>query len=551
MLNIITPTQEQKNAIEEKESFVVLAIPGSGKTFVLAERIKIILPDLKSYQGIIAISFTNKASDELTERCLSSGLSKKKSFFGTNHKFYLSEIIIPFGKHLFGQITKKNIDCIKYEELNKEQQDILLFELDQEEFNEEQLQLISELFKEGLIVLQLMDKLALYILRHSITCKKYLQSRYTHIIVDEYQDSRLEQHKLFLELNKLKLITIAVGDPNQSIFEFAGSNSDHLLKLSTEHKFKTFTLSHNLRSHSSIVNFTNRILDEQSPVLDTEEQRVFRKNIHGNIEEIANWISEEIPTLQEALQIEEYREICIITKNNKTAEKTSESLKVKHKVIITTPLDEDTNLWSTIFKKLIKIKFDENESVTNFLMAYVQEIKESKLKKRIKDITKKIKNFKLLDLYSSKEAFVKACVEIASEIYPNYKSIRSIKLLETVVESEKYLESYVPPKKDEVVIMTIHKSKGLEFDLVFNLDLYEWILPQERINDIREREYVNYNQDLNLFYVAVTRARKCYIACLGSKRYNFMDAVKNAKPSSFFSLTNLNTLIQEYSRESL
>ena len=76
------PTDQQSRIIAETSSCVVIAKPGSGKTFVLSEKIKRIIPGLIDYKGVIAISYTNKASDELKRRCLSGGLDKKCSFFG-------------------------------------------------------------------------------------------------------------------------------------------------------------------------------------------------------------------------------------------------------------------------------------------------------------------------------------------------------------------------------------------------------------------------------------------------------------------------------------
>ena len=97
------PTIEQQQAIDETDNCVILAKPGSGKTFTLSCKVKCILPRLPFYKGIIAISHTNKASDELRTRCLSNGQDKKGSFFGTIDSFFFREIIAPFGLHLFGK----------------------------------------------------------------------------------------------------------------------------------------------------------------------------------------------------------------------------------------------------------------------------------------------------------------------------------------------------------------------------------------------------------------------------------------------------------------
>src|SRR4051812_10022949 len=112
------PTDQQRLIIEHSGSGVVIASPGSGKTFVLSEKIKIILSRLKEHEGVIAISYTNKASNELKERCLMTGVNPQSSFFGTIDRFYISEIIIPFGKQLFG-IPNVGIEVVKIDSLSE------------------------------------------------------------------------------------------------------------------------------------------------------------------------------------------------------------------------------------------------------------------------------------------------------------------------------------------------------------------------------------------------------------------------------------------------
>ncbi|EPL8910166.1 UvrD-helicase domain-containing protein, partial [Enterobacter hormaechei] len=86
-------THEQRLAIDYPSSMVLTACPGSGKTAVIVEKIVLDLASCKEFQGVIAISYTNKASDELKRRCSKALPDSKSSFFGTIDKFYLTEII--------------------------------------------------------------------------------------------------------------------------------------------------------------------------------------------------------------------------------------------------------------------------------------------------------------------------------------------------------------------------------------------------------------------------------------------------------------------------
>ena len=84
--------------------------------------------------------------------------------------------------------------------------------------------------------------------------------------------------------------------------------------------------------------------------------------------------------------------------------------------------------------------------------------------------------------------------------------------------------------------MTLHKSKGLEYDFVFHLDLYEWIFPSKELtrpNDFNSVKFSNWTQDLNLHYVGITRARKGCCLVSSTKRTNSDGVIKNGKDSEF------------------
>ena len=97
---------------------------------------------------------------------------------------------------------------------------------------------------------------------------------------------------------------------------------------------------------------------------------------------------------------------------------------------------------------------------------------------------------------------------------------------------------------NEIQVMTLHKSKGLEFDVVFHLNMSDWELPYKQIEygDFNNPQYPNWEQDLNLHYVGITRARKACYLVRGTQRTNSYDCLKNAKDSEFLSIHGLDTL---------
>ena len=226
----IPPTNEQQKIIDEKSNCVVIAKPGSGKTFTLSHKIKNILPELPHYRGVIAISYTNKASNELKRRCLVTGVDAKSSFFGTIDTFFLAEIIIPFGTHLFGK-PDNEINVIKSDELEDINPELLNFPETTEDISKGHISFLERLYLNGIIILESIGILALYIFDNSYACKRYLRARYKDVIIDEYQDCGEWQHALFIRLVNIGLTGVAVGDLDQSIFAFAGKDSKYLAAL--------------------------------------------------------------------------------------------------------------------------------------------------------------------------------------------------------------------------------------------------------------------------------------------------------------------------------
>lgn len=151
------------------------------------------MPD---YKGIVAISFTNKASEELKNRCKQSGMQNKQSFFGTIDKFYISQIIIPFASHLTHILPE-------YEVINSSKSDPIyssLSEINWSAIEPEQEELIVESLKNGKIFLDISGEIALYIMKKVPGVLKYMKARYKAVFVDEYQDCGKIQHDIFIML---------------------------------------------------------------------------------------------------------------------------------------------------------------------------------------------------------------------------------------------------------------------------------------------------------------------------------------------------------------
>ena len=116
-------------------------------------------------------------------------------------------------------------------------------------------------------------------------------------------------------------------------------------------------------------------------------------------------------------------------------------------------------------------------------------------------------------------------------------------LINTICLDSRLLQHYKPINENEVQIMTLHKSKGLEFELVYHLDLYDWIHPKRKfVRGCFDVIYDNWEQELNLHFVGITRAKNYCVLVTSSSRLNRDYETKTGNPSQFFSLPGLDGL---------
>ena len=513
---IKSPTNEQRDIIDYPGNIVVTAKPGSGKTFTLVEKIANVLPDLPDYKGVIAISFTNKASDELKRRCKQRCKDTKQSFFGTIDKFYLSQIIRPFACHITG--VKKDYEIIA--DIPKEGKYALLLQ-NNSELTQPQKDILIDGLNEGIVFLRYIGETALLIIESISNIILYLKAKYSHVIIDEYQDCGFVQHSIFEYLVKNGLVGIAVGDINQAIYGFSNRFPKYLLSLMSKSNFKVFHLNKNHRCHPSISEYSLCLFDASKTVLT--DKRVFKVCVEGDEEIICQRIDQNIEAIKKKYNVANNNQIAILCRNNSTIHRVDVYLKTRHKIYNETVIDKDTSEWGRLFKDILISHFEENTFSADYVEKFFSEEIEPYKYKLALNLIDSIFSIESKDFYSAAEKII----EFAKLIFPTKRNETSIENLKTVLESEEILSNYFPAAEDEINIMTLHKSKGLEFNIVFHMDMYKWVIPNEYGTDEDKI------QDLNLHYVGITRAIDvCYIMT-GSKRYNSKGICMEAVPSQF------------------
>ena len=311
---------------------------------------------------------------------------------------------------------------------------------------------------------------------------------------------------------------------------FANKDSRFLFELASGSKqFTTFPLSKNHRCHPSIINYSTGLLSGSFEPIPTDDIRVFRKYVEGSEIEIANWLTTAVSRFSDRYAVSEMNKIGVLVKNSQTGNILHRNLGIPHKAFATTPLDSDSSLWGRLFRRIFFWVFNLDITKYEFVENYLSIDFQKPIVKRVMALLNNLENVANQNPNNLQDADW-MFQSIAKLIYPNRFNQNAIEKLSQVLRSNIYLSSFIPANIGEVQLMTLHKAKGLEFDLVFHLNLYRWILPQYN---------GDYDQDKNLHYVGITRAKKCCVLCTSSQRHNYHREITEAEESDFLYTNDL------------
>ncbi|MBD3231274.1 AAA family ATPase [Candidatus Dependentiae bacterium] len=285
---------QQKAVIHKKGAIIVIAGAGSGKTRIITARIaNLILNENTNPNSIVALTFTNKAANEMKTRLMQFlGSKKHLPFVGTFHSYCLlllrkNPTLLPYPQFSImdsdDQITliKKILKKSALEKQFSANEIIYQISNLKNKFdpNFYEQELSNKLFKEIYFAYESEKNLAhcfdfddlmleiLKIFRKSKEFKNKFLEKIKHILVDEYQDTNLIQHELLKQMSlnknqKLKLNTICiVGDEDQSIYSWRGALASNMMQF--EKDFKPVTkikIEQNYRSVQPILEAANMII---------------------------------------------------------------------------------------------------------------------------------------------------------------------------------------------------------------------------------------------------------------------------------------------------
>lgn len=552
-LDEIRKDPEQLRAYNSRGNTVVIAGPGSGKTTVLTLKVMQLLDkEIFPPRGLACLTYSTEAAREFKERLLKLGLKKRKNvFLGTVHSFCLAEILTYFA-HLYPKyniptpiriISEKEKKEIFSSILNKGK--CTMIEMDKERMRDIQgiskvaiesydialktaVEFENILLKNGWIDFVSMVKFSVKLIQSEPYVRKSLEARFPWIIVDEYQDLGKPLHEIILALLDLTNIKVfAVGDGDQSIYDFQGAAPDYLVELTSQENVECIQLKNNYRSSQDIVTASEHVLNSQKGYVASGQLSNYRAIFE--FYECEKGMNEQYQVaIKQIKRFYDkgffYHEIAILLGSNNQVKELSEVCKeqgIPAYSIQQEFRNTDVVCWLQNCARWIEdkgsVSFDEICLAWKVFISLkncnnIDGEEFLSMRKMLINVLNESKDYKnnlekwLLYLFCElkfKQVFSKL------ECYPD--EIENLKKLFKFVKKSQELLTIaflvqlgVP--KNQVILSTRHSAKGLEFDIIIMLGMEKDSFPSFFCTSQRQLEEAN-----RLCFVAISRARK---ACL-------------------------------------
>ena len=582
-------SSNQKKAIEHGAGpLMVLAGPGSGKTFVITHRIKYLIegPGINPAH-ILVVTFSRAAAKEMKDR-FEKLCSKSPVTFGTFHSVFFNLLKTAYGFNseqiasdelrytLIKELIKRN--SIENEDINTlagnllneialvKQDNISIKNYYSNSISSDTFKKIysdyeSELEARGKLDFEDMLSLTYELLSERSDILKAVQNRYRYILVDEFQDINFLQYNIIKLMAGEKQNITVVGDDDQSIYRFRGARPEIMLGFERDFRnVKKVFLDINFRSSTQIVNASTKLISFNSkrfpknfkakngdgaPVSLIEFKNPFLE-VNSIIKDIKDYIKSG----------QDINNIAVLYRTNLSPRLLIERLMRNN--IPFTIRDAIPNLFDHWVAKdiisYIKLAINMGDKsdllrISNKPNRYISRDSLSSSRANIET---------LFDYYDDKSYMIKRIVELREHLrtIKNLKPATALRYIRNVVGYDEYIEEYcdmngvesddcysilgdlensaaeyntfndwfvhMDEYKDELIeakrksnendkgvrLMTFHSSKGLEFDIVYIIDVNEGSVPYKKAKGVDEIE-----EERRMFYVAMTRARKKLFIC--------------------------------------
>ncbi len=554
---IFQRTSEQEKAIKSQGSVIVKAGPGTGKTMTLIGRIYFLLNDLKiNPEEILVLTFTQKAAQEIKER-LNIESEKSAITVGTFHSFAL-EVLLDEGlkiKLASEALRQKIIKEIILEERLKTTarsfaenvSNFKNFNSNSSNLNKDILLYQSKLERDDLKDFD--DLLSIFHtkLKEDLKLKNKLQSRFGHILIDEFQDTNILQYEILKQVINSRSHLFVIGDPNQSIYEFRGADAQVFSRLKDDYsEIEDIRLTKNFRSCQDIVQVSNRLFPK-SPLNPNQTDRgkvmlIETLNEYTESEWIVNLITTSIGGLDLNQAVSNDKEVnfsdfAILYRNHNLSKILVQKLKesgipfqrigesslyekkevsfiicvlkfLNHQVMDNFYLILENDFLNLDYKILHKVKDFNGKKIWLDMKSNISSEKGfTEIVLKLEELIKSFKDgvglqqlvLSICDKFQIKnestnldiEQFLSILIQFGNDNYSIDKFIHFISWLNE--------NNFYDKKSNKVVLSTIHSAKGLEFKYVVVMGFEDNLIPIIKGGSIKEEK--------RLLYVAMTRAK--------------------------------------------
>ena len=364
-MNLDNLNKEQKEAVLNTEGpLLILAGAGSGKTKVLTTKIAYLIEECGvSPYNILAITFTNKAAQEMKERLFNLvGIKAKNAQVSTFHSFgvrilsdyydklgYEKSFVIMDSDDSLSIVKKilknKGLDPKSYSpnairnQISSCKNEMMSYQEYEKFAIGDYEKVVYEVFKEYEQTLKSnnsidFDDLLLLPIRlfkeHPQVLENY-QERFQYVLIDEYQDTNEVQYILSKMICAKYKNICCVGDEDQSIYSFRGANYKNILNFEKDYpNAKVIKLEQNYRSTTTILDAANDVIrhnkDRKNKVLWSDKgkgDKISYYRAFNGIDE-AQYVSREIKNLiNNGI---EYQNIAILYRTNAQSHTMEEEL---------------------------------------------------------------------------------------------------------------------------------------------------------------------------------------------------------------------------------
>ncbi len=397
-----------------------------------------------------------------------------------------------------------------------------------------------------------------------------VKNKYKYIQLDEGQDTSLLQFKILEKIVYPENNLMLVADDDQSIYGFRAANPEYLLNFTNIFKdAKIITMNENHRSSTQIVNVSDSFIKLNK---NRYEKDIFTKNPPKNKVNLVCRKDSYDAYKYIINHIEVGKTNAILYRNNisslnlvsflmedkiKFAINSGsydffDSIVIKdmEKIIYFSENPNDVEVFSDIYYKIKtyltkeEVRKLEYKPINSSIFDYLYEIVDDEKVYNLMDKEKQIKHIRKLTI-DRKISYIYSYMG-----YKDYIKMFSSKYNEVIFNKDLYLESIINftkglrtidefydrvqtyknyvnrNKNSNLILSTIHKSKGLEYDNVFVVDLVRNEFPMIVDQDDKANEL---EEERRIFYVAMTRARENLHLISLKKRFGI-----KVKPSPFY-----------------